>query len=92
MVGCDVLLPPSILHELRSATPCYVLPGVTRSKTENVDDENQVVIDDVVNNETNDVHLNNALTGEMLSNEQAIDSSLDPCFKAARVGKRDFVI
>ena len=60
----------SILHELRSATPCYVLPVVTRSKTENVDDENQVVIDDVINNdsETNDVHLNNALTGEMLSN------------------------
>ena len=53
-----------------------------------------MLIDDVVNNdsETNDVHLNNALTGEMLSNEQVIDSSLDPCFKATRAGKRDFVI
>ena len=46
-VGCDVLLPPSIIRVLRSVTPCYVLPVVTRSKTENVDDENQVVIDDV---------------------------------------------
>ena len=71
-----------------------MLPVVTRSKTQNVDDENQVVIDDVVNNysETSDVHLNNALTSVMLSNEQAIDGSLDPCFKAARAGKRDFFI
>ena len=94
LVGCDVLLPPSIIHELRSVTPCYMLPVVTRSKTENVDDLNQVVIDDVVNNdsETSDVHLSNALTSEMLSNEQAIDGSLDPYFKAVRAGKRDFVI
>ena len=28
----------------------------------------------------------------MLSNEQAIDDYLDSCFKAARAGKRDFVI
>ena len=94
LVGCDVFLTPSIIHELGSVTPCYVLPVVTRSNTENVDDETQVVIDDMVNNdsETSDVHLNNALTSEMLSNEQAIDGSLDPCFKAARAGKRDFVI
>ena len=71
-----------------------MLPVVTRPKAENVDDENQVVIDDVVNNdsETSDVHLNNALTSQMLSNEQAIDGSLDPCFRAARAGKRDSVI
>ena len=94
LVGCDVLLPPSTIHELHSVTPWYVLPVVTRSRTENVDDENQVVIDDVVNNdsETSDVHLNNTLTSEILSNEQAIDGSLDPRFKAARAGKRDFVI
>ena len=70
LVGCDLSLPPSIIHELRSVTPCYVLPVVTRSKTESVDDENQVIIDDVVNNDyaANDVHLNNAWTVEMLSN------------------------
>ena len=39
LVGCDVLLPPSIIYELCSVTSCYVLPVVTRSKTENVDDE-----------------------------------------------------
>ena len=94
LVGCDVLLHPNIIHELRSVTPCYVLPVVTRSKTENVDDENIVVNDDVVNNdsESSYVHLNNALTSEMLCNEHAIDGSLDPCFKAARAGKRDFFI
>ena len=70
-----------------------MLPVVTRSKTENVDDKNQVVIDDVVNNdsETSDVHLNNAMTSEMLFNEQAIDGSFDPCFKSARAGKRDLL-
>ena len=84
----------------REGDECYSsekiaeLAAIHVNKTENVDDENQVVIDDVVNNdsETSDVHLNNALTSEILSNEQAIDGSLDPCFKAARAGKRYFVI